>query len=121
MLVTNLTFGGHAYNRYGDVSKMSIGVGGNYDNKFYLGAGLNFHDANLEQYDSARFTSSSNNVTETFNKQYTPFSESSSGFSASVGVIGKINPQDIPDDFLSIAAANTLYTLQSYRSVRRPA
>ena len=93
VLVTNLTFGGHAYNRYGDVSKMSIGVGGNYDNKFYLGAGLNFHNANLEQYDSARFTSSSNNVTETFNKQYTPFSESSSGFSASVGVIGKINPQ----------------------------
>lgn len=93
VLVTNLTFGGHAYNRYGDVSKMSIGVGGNYDNKFYLGAGLNFHNANLEQYDSARFTSSSNNVTETFSKQYTPFSESSSGFSASVGVIGKINPQ----------------------------
>ena len=93
VLVTNLTFGGHAYNRYGDVSKMSIGVGGNYDNKFYLGAGLNFHNANIEQYDSARFTSSSNNVTETFNKQYTPFSESSSGFSASVGVIGKINPQ----------------------------
>ena len=93
VLVTNLTFGGHAYNRYGDLSKMSIGVGGNYDNKFYLGAGLNFHNANLEQYDSARFTSSSNNVTETFNKQYTPFSESSSGFSASVGVIGKINPQ----------------------------
>ena len=93
VLVTNLTFGGHAYNRYGDVSKMSIGVGGNYDNKFYLGAGLNFHNANLEQYDSARFTSSSNNVMETFNKQYTPFSESSSGFSASVGVIGKINPQ----------------------------
>jgi len=55
VLVTNLTFGGHAYNRYGDVSKMSIGVGGNYDNKFYLGAGLNFHNANLEQYDSARF------------------------------------------------------------------
>ena len=93
VLVTNLTFGGHAYNRYGDVSKMSIGVGGNYDNKFYLGAGLNFHNANLEQYDSARFTSSSNNVTETFSKQYTPFSESSSGFSASVGVIGKISPQ----------------------------
>lgn len=93
VLVTNLTFGGHAYNRYGNVSKMSIGVGGNYDNKFYLGAGLNFHNANLEQYDSARFTSSSNNVTETFSKQYTPFSESSSGFSASVGVIGKINPQ----------------------------
>ena len=93
VLVTNLTFGGHAYNRYGDVSKMSIGVGGNYDNKFYIGAGLNFHNANLEQYDSARFTSSSNNVTETFSKQYTPFSESSSGFSASVGVIGKINPQ----------------------------
>ena len=33
------------------------------------------------------------NTTSVYDKQYTPFSESSTGFSASVGVIGKINPQ----------------------------
>lgn len=92
-LVDNLSFNGHAYNRYGNLSKMSIALGANYDHRIYLGAGLNFHNAALDQYDSASFTSQKTGNTEIYNKQYTPFSESSSGFSASVGVIGKINPQ----------------------------
>ena len=92
-LIDNVALAGHAYNRYGDVSKMSVAVGGNYDNRIYLGAGLNFHSAAIDQYDSAAFTSGSNNSTTVYDKQYTPFSESSTGFSASVGVIGKINPQ----------------------------
>ncbi|MDN3607761.1 OmpP1/FadL family transporter [Kaistella yonginensis] len=92
-LIDNVTYAGHAYNRYGDVSKMSIAAGGNYDNRIYVGAGLNFHTANIDQYDSAAFNSSLNNNTSVYDKQYTPFSESSTGFSASVGVIGKINPQ----------------------------
>lgn len=92
VLVDELSFAGHAYNRYGNLSKMSIGVGGNYDNRIYLGAGLNFHNSMLDQYDSAAFTNNEN-VTDVYNKQYTPFSESASGFSAAVGVIGKINPQ----------------------------
>ena len=95
----DLAFAGHAYNRYGNLSKMSIGVGGNYDNRIYVGAGLNFHTAVIDQYDTAAFdvieTSpiSTNSFTEIFDKQYTPFSESSTGFSATLGVIGKINPQ----------------------------
>ncbi|WP_226064633.1 OmpP1/FadL family transporter [Kaistella polysaccharea] len=91
--IDNVKYGGHAYNRYGNLSKMSIAVGGNYDNRIYVGAGLNFHSAALDQYDSAAFTSNQNTSAEVYNKQYTPFSETSSGFSASVGVIGKINPQ----------------------------
>jgi hypothetical protein len=92
-LLTELTYAGHAYNRYGNLSKMSIGIGANYNNNLYFGAGLNFHNAVLDQYDSVGFTSSVDNATEVANKQYTPFSESSTGFSVSVGVIGKINPQ----------------------------
>lgn len=92
-LIDNVAFAGHAYNRYGDVSKMSIAVAGNYDNRIYVGAGLNFHNANIDQYDSAAFDSSLNNTSSVYDKQYTPFSESSAGFSASVGIIGKINPQ----------------------------
>jgi methanogenic corrinoid protein MtbC1 len=38
----NLTYLGHAYNRYGTKSKMNIGVGANYENYLYFGAGLNF-------------------------------------------------------------------------------
>lgn len=91
--VDNLSLAGHAYNRYGNISKMSIGVGGNYDNRIYVGAGLNFHTVVLEQYDTAAFDSFANNSSEIFNKQYTPFSENSTGFSATVGIIGKINPQ----------------------------
>lgn len=89
--IENLAFAGHAFNRYGNVNKTSIAVGGNYDNRVYLGVGLNFHNSVLDQYDSAAFTNGSNG-TEIFDKQFTPFSESASGFSASVGVIGKINP-----------------------------
>ena len=92
VVIDNLAFAGHAYNRYGNLSKMSVGVGGNYDNRIYVGAGFNFHSAALDQYDTAAFTDNSNN-TDVYNKQYTPFSETSTGFSATLGVIGKINHQ----------------------------
>ena len=73
VLVDELAFAGHAYNRYGNISKTSIGVGGNYDNRIYVGAGLNFHNSVLDQYDSAAFTNNTN-VTDVYDKQYTPFS-----------------------------------------------
>ncbi len=88
-----LNFAAHAYNRYGDLSKMSMAVGGNYDNRIYVGAGLHFHSVNLEQYDTAAFTSTLDNNIYEANKQYTPFAESSNGFSANVGVIGRVNNQ----------------------------
>lgn len=87
----NLAFAGHAYNRTGNLSKFSIGLGANYDNTFYIGAGLNFMNSNLEQYDTAALSLDLDNKTYTFNKQYTPYTEDASGFSASVGVIGKIS------------------------------
>lgn len=89
--VQNFGFAGHAYNRYGNLNKTGIAVGGNYANRIYVGVGVNFHNSVLDQFDSAAFTNATGSV-EYFDKQYTPFSESASGFSASVGVIGKINP-----------------------------
>lgn len=86
-------FDGHAYNRTGNLSKTAFGLGANYDNRFYLGAGLNFHNSSLTQYDTARMVYVSDNASEVFNKQYTPYSEAGTGFSASVGVIGKVNNQ----------------------------
>ena len=53
VLIDQLSFDGHAYNRYGNLSKMSVGVGANYNNNIYLGLGLNFHNVGLDQYDSA--------------------------------------------------------------------
>ena len=89
----NLSYQGHAYNRLGSQSKMAIGLGANYANNLYIGAGINFHSAHLEQHDAARFSLDLNNSVAEYHKQYTPFTEQGSGFSANVGVIGKINNQ----------------------------
>lgn len=86
-----LNYAGHAYNRTGDISKMSIALGANYDHRIYVGTSINFHGANITQYDTARMTFLGNGRTEFFNKQYTPYSEDATGFSASVGIIGKVN------------------------------
>lgn len=90
-VVGNLDYLAHAYNRTGTISKMALGVGANYDNKLYLGLGINLHGAELEQSDTAAFGLDLDNSVTNYSKQYTPFSESSSGFSANIGVIGKIN------------------------------
>ncbi|WP_435522682.1 hypothetical protein [Chryseobacterium indoltheticum] len=84
---------GHAYNRYGTQTKFNLGVGANYNNSLYLGASINMHYADLEQYDSANFGLDLDNTIYSFDKQYTPFSEKSNGFSATLGVIGKITNQ----------------------------
>jgi hypothetical protein len=98
-LGNSYTFLRHAYDRTGNQAKTNFGIGANYDNKIYIGAGLNFHYASITQYDTAEFqeaiTTSSGTTTavEDFSKQYTPFSEQSNGFSANIGIIGKINDQ----------------------------
>ncbi len=89
----NYTFAGHAYNRYGDVSKTNFAVGANYDNRLYFGAALNLHNSYLRQYDSANFLSDYDNTNLAYNKQYTDFEEQANGFSANFGVIAKLNNQ----------------------------
>lgn len=90
-VVGNNSFLGQAYDRYGDATKTNFTVAANYDNKIYIGAGLNFHDVYLEQYDSAKFGLDLDNSVNNFDKQNSPFSEQSTGFSANVGIIGKIS------------------------------
>ncbi|MGU3373892.1 OmpP1/FadL family transporter [Chryseobacterium sp. M5A1_1a] len=87
----NLSYLGHNYDRYGNQSKMNIGVGANYENRLYVGAGLNFHYASIDQRETARFGLDLDNSVDSFSKQYTPNSERSNGFSASLGVIGKLS------------------------------
>lgn len=85
------SYRGHAYNRYGDVSKANFTVGANYDNRWFFGAGLNFHDSFLGQDDAANFQNKLTNAITTFNKQYTSYEEHSDGFSANIGVIAKLS------------------------------
>lgn len=87
-----LEFAGHAYDRIGNVSKMSFALGGNYDNRIYLGAGINIHSSSISQYDTAAM-SYSDGTYELFDKQYTPYGEDASGFSANIGIIGKASNQ----------------------------
>ena len=88
-----LSYAGHAFNRYGSVDKMNIAIGANYDNQIYIGTGLNFHGARIDQYDSAAFYSAVNKRTDYYEKQDTPYTEDASGFSANIGIIGKISQE----------------------------
>lgn len=88
-----VSFRRHAYDRTGYVTKTSIGIGGNYDNRFYIGTAVNVHGAQIHQSDAAEMAYTTDGATESFFKQYTPYSEDSNGFSASLGVIGRINNQ----------------------------
>lgn len=80
----------HAYDRYGTLSKTSFGVGANYNHSLYLGMGLNFSNVSLDQSDTAAFQSLQNGSLDYFSKQNTPYFERSSGFSATLGIIGKL-------------------------------
>ncbi|WP_018674450.1 OmpP1/FadL family transporter [Riemerella columbina] len=84
----------HAYDRIGNTSKMNIGIGGNYNNKIYVGGSVSFSSANLEQYDTQRFSLDvDNNANYDFNRRFTPFSENANGISIAAGIIAKVSPQ----------------------------
>ena len=92
MVTGTFTSLGHAYDRTGNLTNMNIAFGGNYENKFYVGGSLNFKGATIEQYDSSRLSLDvDNNNSYVLNKQGTPYTEDSNGFSVSAGIIGKIN------------------------------
>ena len=86
-----LVYNGHAYDRTGTASNLNVSLGGNYENKIYVGGGLNFKTAELEQSDFFQLQLQNLGEYANYHKQYTPYRESSNGFSASVGIIGKIN------------------------------
>ena len=92
MVTGTFTSQGHAYNRTGNLTNMNIALGGNYENKFYVGGSLNFKGARIDQYDSSILSLDiDNNSNYLFDKQGTPYSEDSNGFSVSAGIISKIS------------------------------
>lgn len=93
-VIGNFTNEWHKFDRTGYVSKMNIGVGGNYDNRIYVGGSINFSSTNIEQYDTQRFALDLDpNYWYDFNQRFTPFAEDATGFSLSAGVIAKVNNQ----------------------------
>ena len=84
-------FDGHLYETIGHRSKLNLGIGGNYDNKIYIGAAVNFSSVNIEQYDEVKVSSTSTRTSKYLTKQNTPYIEEGDGFSLSLGVIGKLS------------------------------
>ena len=89
-VVGELALKRHAYDRTGNLTTTSVGVGGNYNDKLYIGAALHLQNSDLEQYDTAQFQLDLDGSTNSFYKQYTPFGERATGAGVSLGVIGKL-------------------------------
>lgn len=89
----NAVFAGHIYDRIGKQSEVNIAIAGNYANRLYLGGGINFHNANFDQYDQSRFYLQNDRASTIYNAQYTPYGEVSRGFSANFGAIVKATSQ----------------------------
>lgn len=93
-IVDHNLYSGHLYETIGERSKFNIGVGGNYENKIFIGASVNLFSSNIKQYDESLISSQKNpNTGLYYKKQDTPFKEESGGFSLSVGLIGKLSNQ----------------------------
>ncbi|MDO4763616.1 MAG: hemin receptor [Flavobacteriaceae bacterium] len=86
-------YSGHMYERIGKRSKLSFGIGGNYENNLYIGAGVNLLSSNIEQYDEVLITYQNSGSSNYYKRNFTPFREESTGVSLSLGVIGKITQQ----------------------------
>ena len=84
-------FEGHLYETIGHRSKLNLGIGGNYDNKIYIGAAVNFSSVNIEQYDEVKVSSLNTGKAKYFSRQNTPYIEDADGFSLSLGLIGKLS------------------------------
>ena len=84
-------FEGHLYETIGHRSKLNLGIGGNYDNKIYIGAAVNFSSVNIEQYNEVKVSSLNTGRAKYFSRQNTPYIEDADGFSLSLGVIGKLS------------------------------
>ncbi|MRJ08138.1 hypothetical protein EDL98_06020 [Ornithobacterium rhinotracheale] len=72
-----------------DVTNLSFAA--NYDNKLYLGLGLNFHQFSSSRLDGLVELNQDANQTASYIKDYTPYDRTGTGFSVGVGVIGKVN------------------------------
>jgi len=89
-LQDRVRFKGHGYSTSGSLSKINISMGANYENRMYLGFGINLHSSNFYQGDSYELIYDSDNKKVIYDKQYSPYNEFASGTSLSIGTILKV-------------------------------
>ena len=87
----NGTFNGYIKDIDGYKSKFSVNLGTSYDDKVYLGFGLNFHETNYSGYEQYAERDDNNGQTYVYNADGAPYSEIGQGFSFSLGAIYKVN------------------------------
>ena len=85
------TFGGHVKDIEGYKSKFSVNLGTSYEDQFYLGLGLNFHESNFSSYEQYAERNDKSNQVNVYNADGFPGSEIGQGFSFSLGGIYKVN------------------------------
>ncbi|GGF05071.1 Long-chain fatty acid transport protein [Chishuiella changwenlii] len=85
------TFGGYTKSMDGYKSKFSVNFGSSYDDKLYLGAGVNFHETNFSSYEQYGEINDNQNRMFVYNRNGFPASEVGQGFSLSLGAIYKVN------------------------------
>ncbi|TDM00552.1 MAG: hypothetical protein C4K58_04950 [Flavobacteriaceae bacterium] len=91
-------FGGYQYSETGTARKTSINLAANQNDQFYVGAGLNLYNTNNETFSLYNYVGGGKNsdgttytINEFNDKQGFPYHERSSGVSASIGFIAKID------------------------------
>lgn len=88
-LITNYTMAGYQDQMAGYKTKMTLDFGASYNDRLYLGLGLNLHDTELNNY--VVFDEDTNGTVYRYDLNGTPYYTRGSGVSLSVGAIGKIN------------------------------
>lgn len=88
-LTTNYTMAGYQDQMVGYKTKMTLDFGASYNDRLYLGLGLNLHDTEFNNY--VVFDEDTNGTTYRYDLNGTPYYTRGSGFSVSVGAIGKVN------------------------------
>ena len=83
-------FAGHAKDIDGYKTKLTLNFATAYDNKLYLGLGLNFHETNYQSI-TQYAERSDNGQYYSYSMDGTPYSEIGQGFSFSAGAIYKFN------------------------------
>jgi len=88
--ITNTyTFGGYEDLTEGYKSKMTLDFGASYNDRLYLGLGLNLHSTSYENY--ITYADNFNGTNYYYYQNGSPYSVNTSGFSFSLGAIGKVN------------------------------
>lgn len=86
---TNYTMNGYQDQVVGFKTKMSLNFGATYNERLFLGLGLNMHETQYDNY--IVFDEDTNGQNYRYDLNGSPYSAIGTGVSVSAGVIGKIN------------------------------